>query len=553
MMSGGVVGGGSMQNSSTTGGGGIGSATGAGSGGGVAVTTAMAATAETTTPLMAALMAQAGLESSSGIASPDPWRTCSAEEARQRDEHGATALHWAIWFSNVEAFECLLKVAPDVARAVTKEGHTPLMWACVRGETAYTLHFLRALTAVYPEGVHDTDTNGLTTLILAIQGVNKLAALFLLYRGVDPNAADKSGAGPLAWAAFLGDADFLFLLAGSGADVNNTDSKGMTPLHRAAQRGQHKFVACLLDWPFNKYGVKRHVLNADNLSPLDIAKEMHHEDVVRKIKSAARAPSALNPRAYPKRFPRFYITAVALCAGLWLAYLLPVTWESLTPSYHYFAAFLLVTWLANWLYMIKIDPGTATTHAAQHRLRKAVLEKGAHLDSGDICYTCKIIKPLRSKHDAVTNACFYRFDHFCGWIGGVVAEDNYPNFVLHVYIELLGHLLFLHMCIQAQRQESALQSPLLVLLFLASLAVNTFGLVFAGILVYEHTKMVTTNMTTNEYINRSKYDHFVKQTRKGAQFVNPFNKGVWHNLKVMLTRAPRRRVYHKDGSITLAQ
>ena len=52
----------------------------------------------------------------------------------------------------------------------------------------------------------------LAVLCAALQGSNKLAALFLLYSGVDPNATDATGASAIAWAAFSGDVDFLFLL-----------------------------------------------------------------------------------------------------------------------------------------------------------------------------------------------------------------------------------------------------------------------------------------------------------------------------------------------------
>ena len=56
------------------------------------------------------------------------------------------------------------------------------------------------------------------------------------------------------------------------------------------------------------------------------------------------------------------------------------------------------------------------------------------------------LQPLRSKHDAVTNQCYHRFDHYCGWIGYAVAEDNYRNFFFHLVIEVIGHIMFLHMC-----------------------------------------------------------------------------------------------------------
>ena len=45
-----------------------------------------------------------------------------------------------------------------------------------------------------------------------------------------------------------------------------------------------------------------------------------------------------------------------------------------------------------------------------------------------VCATCLVERPPRSKHDPSLGACVRRFDHFCPFLNNAVGEDNYPYF-----------------------------------------------------------------------------------------------------------------------------
>ncbi|ESN99640.1 hypothetical protein HELRODRAFT_142511, partial [Helobdella robusta] len=52
---------------------------------------------------------------------------------------------------------------------------------------------------------------------------------------------------------------------------------------------------------------------------------------------------------------------------------------------------------------------------------------------GDVCSTCKFMKPARSKHCKITDRCIYKFDHYCVWIGNAIGGNNHRYFLLLLF------------------------------------------------------------------------------------------------------------------------
>lgn len=57
-----------------------------------------------------------------------------------------------------------------------------------------------------------------------------------------------------------------------------------------------------------------------------------------------------------------------------------------------------------------------------------------------LCVSCKIVRPLRAKHCAVSNRCVENFDHFCPWVGNCIGKGNRHYFVVFLWLELLALL-----------------------------------------------------------------------------------------------------------------
>lgn len=51
---------------------------------------------------------------------------------------------------------------------------------------------------------------------------------------------------------------------------------------------------------------------------------------------------------------------------------------------------------------------------------------------GQICRTCQLLKPARSKHCRVCNVCVAKHDHHCIWVMNCLGKGNYLYFLLMV-------------------------------------------------------------------------------------------------------------------------
>lgn len=122
----------------------------------------------------------------------------------------------------------------------------------------------------------------------------------------------------------------------------------------------------------------------------------------------------------------FFLGLVSACAFL----VLPAIWPALHVSHKLLVAVLLPQPYL-WLYLCA-KPNRTTyitphNHAAQ--MQQYPYDRVLY-HPGNVCSTCKLLKPARSKHCSICKTCVARMDHHCIWVNNCLGRGNYKYFLL---------------------------------------------------------------------------------------------------------------------------
>ena len=133
-----------------------------------------------------------------------------------------------------------------------------------------------------------------------------------------------------------------------------------------------------------------------------------------------------------------------------------------------------------------------------------------------VCHTCRVVKPLRSKHCKLQRKCIHKFDHFCPFVGNTVSRDNYKYFIGLLCTHMVCGILWEVTAIYLARRVTISWC-----LFLYMIYAFLWMFMIGGLLQY-HIGLITKNLTTNEHINMGKYSYL---RNSYSQPDNPFDKG----------------------------
>lgn len=154
----------------------------------------------------------------------------------------------------------------------------------------------------------------------------------------------------------------------------------------------------LLDYPLNSTKVDSRSKNEGQQDALDVAEAIEFKESAKLLRTARKRVGILNVPANPRLLPGGYIGCVCICLAVYLLFIRPAT-TATHPRLNTVSLVMGVIWALNWRRTSTADPGTASTPAARDELRRRLVDgDGAPLAAGDVCYSCTIVKPLRSKH-----------------------------------------------------------------------------------------------------------------------------------------------------------
>jgi ankyrin repeat protein len=200
---------------------------------------------------------------------------------------GATALHWAAHWDDLETAKLLVQSGANV-NVTNRFGVTPLSLACTNGSGAMVELLLNAKAdpnAALPEGE--------TPLMTAARTGKADALKPLLTHGADVQAKEAThGQTALMWAAAEGNVAAVEMLVEFGADVHAVSKGGFTPLMFAAREGQTGVVKSLLKLGVAVDETLKSPARQAGITAMHLAASNAHFDLAAMLLDAGADPNA---------------------------------------------------------------------------------------------------------------------------------------------------------------------------------------------------------------------------------------------------------------------
>ncbi|KAI3771768.1 hypothetical protein L6452_02936 [Arctium lappa] len=464
----------------------------------------------------------------------------------QPDSLGYYALQWAALNNRAAAAQYIIEHGGNI-NATDLTGQTALHWSAVRGS-------IQAAELLLHEGaqINAADVYGYQTTHVAAQyGQTALLYHIVTKWNADPDIPDNDGRSPLHWAAYKGFADCIRLLLFLDAYRGRQDKEGCTPLHWAAIRGNLEACTVLV-----QAGKKEDLMVTDNtgLTPAQLASDKNHRQVAFFLGNARRVlDKRWDGTSTLGRLSKLGLAPALLCVifVLLLTYISSVIMASNLPQMTVATAFF--AWIGVVLASMGLilfyrcsckDPGyvKTTRHDSQNMkddepLLKIEINDPALLAGNwsQLCATCKIVRPIRSKHCSTCDRCVEQFDHHCPWVSNCIGKRNKRDFLGFLVLEVFAMLITGTVAVSRVLTDPWAPSSFGAWLNHAGnqhigalLFIISDGFLFMGVaaLTCMQISQVGRNITTNELANSMRYSYL---RGPGGRFRNPYDHGCRKN------------------------
>ncbi|CAN7025331.1 unnamed protein product [Brassica oleracea var. botrytis] len=472
------------------------------------------------------------------------------------DPNGYYALQWAALNNSLHVAQYIIEHGGDV-NAADNVQQTPLHWAAVKGSVEVADLLLQRGARI-----EAADVNGYRAVHVASQyGQTAFLNHLIVEYAADYNALDNGGRSPLHWAAYNGFTETVRLLLFRDACQNRQDNTGCTPLHWAVIK--ENVEACTL---LVHAGTKEELILEDNTgaTPLKLASDKGHRQLTLFLSKAmqTRGNSFVNKlfcgklgeTSYaPLLFGLIVTEMVLFFTSIVAASNLPKI-TAMAGLWAWFGLSCGVCALIAFRRCSSKDPGyvkRSNEVDSNHTANDPLIDINFNSPSwkgnwSQLCPTCKVIRPVRSKHCPTCKRCVEQFDHHCPWISNCVGKKNKRDFL--VFVIMGGLTSFIGGSTAVQRiwrsnphihpSDSLIQHVLIehpgaavflffdLLIFIATMT-----------LTISQAYMIARNITTNELWNTRRFSYL-----RGAdgRFYNPYNHGWRRNCSDFLVNGYTR-------------
>lgn len=204
-------------------------------------------------------------------------------DINQRDPENVTLLHWAAINNQADIVDYFLSKGADVNAIGGDLKSTPLQWAVRQGHLSMVVRLVKR-----GADCNILDGEGCNALHLATQFGYTAIVAYLVAKGMDIDLPDTNGMTPLMWSAYrVSKVDPTRLLMTLGASLKMVDYRNKnTALHWAVYAKNLTAITLLLE---AKADVQ--VLNANDESPLDLARKHQAPWLISMLETHVRTPS----------------------------------------------------------------------------------------------------------------------------------------------------------------------------------------------------------------------------------------------------------------------
>jgi len=374
-----------------------------------------------------------------------------------RDEHGATALHWASLICSLPVVRTAIALGLPV-HATTNDGMEPIHWACTRGWWQVVQELLQ-----HGADINARNAQGATPVVLAAQYGHTELVNVLVKRGADINLLDEHQDSALHWAAYQGMLATVGLLHHLGLNAADADNYGSTPLHLATAQGQIGVVDYFLEQGDPSL---LQLKDKKGRTPLAVAGEVagrsrRHAEIHTRLRSHQASSNimrlitcgSVNPADGSKRQRGpffFFLFNGVLAYTVYPLWLQPALQAPEHARLHYAYVVCNVLMFTLFFLTVRSNPGFVPVNQVERQryeeeLRLAAEQATSRSDvdaSGGrgctLCHTCHIVRPMRAKHCPICGGCVLRHDHHCPWVDNCIGKNNYLRFYLLQWAGMLA-------------------------------------------------------------------------------------------------------------------